>query len=208
MSGFFITFEGTEGCGKSTHIKKLAARLETEGHKVRTLREPGGTDCGEPIRKLLKHGPDSLTAETELLLMNASRAQLVREVIRPALESGEIILCDRFYDSTTVYQGIGRGLDAEDVQRVIDFAVGDTRPHLTLLLQIPLETSEERLARRVGTDRFEQADRTFFERVERGYQSLAQKYPDRIHSINADLSMNTVETKIWEIVSNALNKAE
>ena len=208
MNGFFITFEGTEGCGKSTHIKKLAARLETEGHKVRTLREPGGTDCGEPIRKLLKHGPDSLTAETELLLMNASRAQLVREVIRPALESGEIILCDRFYDSTTVYQGIGRGLDAEDVQRVIDFAVGDTRPHLTLLLQIPLETSEERLARRVGTDRFEQADRTFFERVERGYQSLAQKYPDRIHSINADLSMNTVETKIWEIVSNALNKAE
>ncbi len=208
MNGFFITFEGTEGCGKSTHIKKLAARLETEGHTVRTLREPGGTDCVEPIRKLLKHGPDSLTAETELLLMNASRAQLVREVIRPALESGEIILCDRFYDSTTVYQGIGRGLDAEDVQRVIDFAVGDTRPHLTLLLQIPLETSEERLARRVGTDRFEQADRTFFERVERGYQSLAQKYPDRIHSINADLSMNTVEAKIWEIVSNALNKAE
>jgi len=208
MNGFFITFEGTEGCGKSTHIKKLAARLETEGHTVHTLREPGGTDCGEPIRQLLKHGPDSLTTETELLLMNASRAQLVREVIRPALESGEIILCDRFYDSTTVYQGIGRGLDAEDVQRVIDFAVGDTRPHLTLLLQIPLETSEERLARRVGTDRFEQADRTFFERVERGYQSLAQKYPDRIHSINADLSMNTVETKIWEIVSNALNKAE
>ena len=208
MSGFFITFEGTEGCGKSTHIKKLAARLETEGHTVRTLREPGGTDCGEPIRKLLKHGPNSLTAETELLLMNASRAQLVREVIRPALESGEIILCDRFYDSTTVYQGIGRGLDAKDVQRVIDFAVGDTRPHLTLLLQIPLETSEERIARRIGTDRFEQADRIFFERIERGYRSLAQKYPDRIHSINANLSMNTVETKIWEIISNALNKAE
>ena len=208
MSGFFITFEGTEGCGKSTHIKKLAARLETKGHTVSTLREPGGTDCGEPIRKLLKHGPDSLTAETELLLMNASRAQLVREVIRPALESGEIILCDRFYDSTTVYQGIGRGLDAEDVQRVIEFTVGETHPHLTLLLQIPLETSKERLARRMGTDRFEQADQTFFERVERGYQSLAQKYPDRIHSINANLSMNTVETKIWEIISNALNKAE
>tara|TARA_B100001123_G_C15157383_1_gene966036 strand:- start:47 stop:673 length:627 start_codon:yes stop_codon:yes gene_type:complete len=208
MSGFFITFEGTEGCGKSTHIKKLAARLETEGHTVHTLREPGGTDCGEPIRQLLKHGPDSLTAETELLLMNASRAQLVREVIRPALESGEIVLCDRFYDSTTVYQGIGRGLNLEEVQRVIDFAVGDTRPNLTLLLQVPLETSEERLARRMGTDRFEQADRAFFERVERGYRNLAQKYPERIHPIDADLSIEAVETKIWEIVSNTLNTAE
>jgi len=208
MSGFFITFEGTEGCGKSTHIKKLAARLETEGHTVHTLREPGGTDCGEPIRQLLKHGPDSLTAETELLLMNASRAQLVREVIRPALESGEIVLCDRFYDSTTVYQGIGRGLNLEEVQRVIDFAVGDTRPNLTLLLQVPLETSEERLARRMGTDRFEQADRAFFERVERGYRNLAQKYPERIHPIDADLSIEAVENKIWEIVSNTLNTAE
>ena len=208
MSGFFITFEGTEGCGKSTHIKKLAGRLESEGHTVHTLREPGGTDCGEPIRQLLKHGPDSLTAETELLLMNASRAQLVREVIRPALESGEIVLCDRFYDSTTVYQGTGRGLNPEEVQRVIDFAVGHTRPNLTLLLQVPLETSEERLARRMGTDRFEQADRAFFERVERGYRNLAQKYPERIHTIDADLSIEAVENKIWEIVSNTLNTAE
>ena len=208
MSGFFITFEGTEGCGKSTHIKKLAGRLESEGHTVHTLREPGGTDCGEPIRQLLKHGPDSLTAETELLLMNASRAQLVREVIRPALESEEIVLCDRFYDSTTVYQGTGRGLNPEEVQRVIDFAAGDTRPNLTLLLQVPLETSEERLARRMGTDRFEQADRAFFERVERGYRNLAQKYPERIHTIDADLSIEAVENKIWEIVSNTLNTAE
>ena len=111
MDGLFITFEGTEGCGKSTHIKKLATRLEAAGQTVHTLREPGGTESGEPIRQLLKHGPDNLCAETELLLMNASRAQLVREIIRPALSSGHIVLCDRFYDSTTVYQGIGRGLD-------------------------------------------------------------------------------------------------
>ena len=161
MAGCFITFEGTEGCGKSTHIKKLARRLEAEGHTVRTLREPGGTESGESIRHLLKHGPEELTAEAELLLMNASRAQLVREVIRPAIAAGEIVLCDRFYDSTTVYQGTGRGLDAAQVQAVIDFAVGDTRPDLTLLLQIPLKTSEERRARRSETDRFEQADRTF-----------------------------------------------
>ena len=204
MAGCFITFEGTEGCGKSTHIKKLARRLEAEGHTVRTLREPGGTESGESIRQLLKHGPEELTAEAELLLMNASRAQLVREVIRPALTAGEIVLCDRFYDSTTVYQGTGRCLDAAHVQAVIDFAVGDTRPDLTLLLQIPLKTSEERRARRSETDRFEQADRTFFERIEAGYTALAAAEPNRIRVIEADQPLDTVATAIWRIVSDRL----
>ena len=206
MAGCFITFEGTEGCGKSTHIKKLARRLEAEGHTVRTLREPGGTESGESIRQLLKHGPEELTAEAELLLMNASRAQLVREVIRPAIAAGEIVLCDRFYDSTTVYQGTGRGLDAAQVQAVIDFAVGDTRPDLTLLLQIPLKTSEERRARRSETDRFEQADRTFFERIEAGYTALAAAEPDRIRVIEADQPLDTVATAIWRIVNDRLKK--
>ena len=206
MAGCFITFEGTEGCGKSTHIKKLARRLEAEDHTVRTLREPGGTDSGESIRQLLKHGPEELTAEAELLLMNASRAQLVREVIRPAIAAGEIVLCDRFYDSTTVYQGTGRGLDAAQVQAVIDFAVGDTRPDLTLLLQIPLKTSEERRARRSETDRFEQADRTFFERIEAGYTALAAAEPDRIRVIEADQPLDTVAAAIWRIVNDRLKK--
>ena len=206
MAGCFITFEGTEGCGKSTHIKKLARRLEAEGHTVRTLREPGGTESGESIRRLLKHGPEELTAEAELLLMNASRAQLVREVIRPAIAAGEIVLCDRFYDSTTVYQGTGRGLDAAQVQAVIDFAVGDTRPDLTLLLQIPLKTSEERRARRLETDRFEQADRTFFERIEAGYTALAAAEPDRIRVIEADQPLDTVAAAIWRIVNDRLKK--
>ena len=206
MAGCFITFEGTEGCGKSTHIKKLARRLEAEGHTVRTLREPGGTESGESIRQLLKHGPEELTAEAELLLMNASRAQLVREVIRPAIAAGEIVLCDRFYDSTTVYQGTGRGLDAAQVQAVIDFAVGDTRPDLTLLLQIPLKTSEERRARRSETDRFEQADRTFFERIEAGYTALTAAEPDRIRVIEADQPLDTVAAAIWRIVNDRLKK--
>ena len=206
MAGCFITFEGTEGCGKSTHIKKLARRLEAEGHTVRTLREPGGTESGESIRQLLKHGPEELTAEAELLLMNASRAQLVREVIRPAIAAGEIVLCDRFYDSTSVYQGTGRGLDAAQVQAVIDFAVGDTRPDLTLLLQIPLKTSEERRARRWDTDRFEQADRTFFERIEAGYTALAAAEPDRIRVIEADHPLDTVAATIWRIVNDRLKK--
>ncbi|MGB0586841.1 MAG: dTMP kinase [Limisphaerales bacterium] len=204
MAGCFITFEGTEGCGKSTHIKKLARRLEAEGHTVRTLREPGGTESGESIRQLLKHGPEELTAEAELLLMNASRAQLVREVIRPAIAAGEIVLCDRFYDSTTVYQGTGRGLNAAQVQRVIEFAAGETRPDLTLLLKIPLKISEERRARRAETDRFEQADRTFFERIEAGYTALAAAEPDRIRVIQADQPLDSVAATIWHVVSERL----
>ncbi len=208
MAGLFITFEGTEGCGKSTHIKKLTARLKAEGHTVHSFREPGGTKCGEPIRQLLKHGPDNLSAEAELLLMNASRAQLVREVIRPTLAEGNIVLCDRFYDSTTVYQGIGRGLDPKQVQDVIDFAVGNTLPDLTLLLQIPIKTSEERRSRRADTDRFEQSDRDFFERVERGYQDLIAAHPDRIHLIDANLPLEQVETNILDIVSKTINNRE
>ena len=204
----FITFEGTEGCGKSTHIERLADRLRQEGHTVCVLREPGGTESGEAIRKLLKHGPDNLTPETELLLMNASRAQLVREVIRPALAEGQIVLCDRFYDSSTVYQGTGRGLDAGLVQQVIDLAVGDTQPDLTLLLQIPLATSEKRRAKRQETDRFEAANREFFERIETGYQTLAKVHPDRVHVIDASPPLATVQTAIWDTVAVALKKCE
>src|SRR5437667_5185896 len=146
MPGLFITFEGTEGSGKSTQISLLAERLRGMGFSVRTTREPGGTPIGEEIRHTLKHSADNqaMTAEAELLLMNASRAQLVREVIRPALAGGEIVLCDRFSDSTIAYQAYGRGLDLKQVQSVIDFAVGETRPDLTLLLHVPLSVSESR----------------------------------------------------------------
>src|SRR5665213_2823451 len=136
MRGLFITFEGTEGSGKSTQIQVLAKRLREMGRVVQTLREPGGTPIGEEIRHTLKHSNanHAMMAETELLLMNASRAQLVREVIRPAIEQGEIILCDRFYDSTVAYQGHGRGLDFAMVRKIIACAVGETQPDLTLLL--------------------------------------------------------------------------
>src|SRR5256886_11498842 len=139
MKGLFITFEGTEGSGKSTQISLLAERLRFLGYSVRTLREPGGTPIGEEIRHTLKHSAanHAMTAEAELLLMNASRAQLVREVIRPALAGGEIVLCDRFYDSTTAYQGYGRQLDLKLVKAIIDVAVGETRPDLSLLLTVP-----------------------------------------------------------------------
>ncbi len=207
----FITFEGTEGGGKSTQIKLLAERLSSLGHTVRALREPGGTPLGEEIRHLLKHHPTGhgMMPEAELLLMNGSRAQLVREVIRPALAAGEIVLCDRFSDSTVAYQGYGRGLDLKLVESVIAFAVGETRPDLTLLLHVPLSVSEtRRLSRQkdqpASTDRFERNDRAFFERVERGFQSIAAVEPERIRVIDACREIETIAANIWAHVAPLL----
>src|ERR1043166_7579930 len=150
MHGIFITFEGTEGSGKTTQISLLAERLRGEGHIVRTIREPGGTPIGEEIRHTLKHSADNeaMTAEAELLLMNASRAQLVREVIRPALAAGEIVLCDRFYDSTTAYQGYGRGLDLKMGEAIIFVGGGEPGPALPFFFLGPQEASKERLLAR------------------------------------------------------------
>jgi dTMP kinase len=204
VKGLFITFEGTEGGGKTTQVQRLAERLRALGRIVRTLREPGGTPIGEEIRHTLKHSAanHAMTPEAELLLMNASRAQLVREVIRPALSAGEVVLCDRFHDSTVVYQGYGRQLDLALVRNVIDVAVGETHPHLTLLLRVPLDVSEARRASRGSTqrDRFEEADRAFFQRVELGYDSIAAADPQRIRAIDATQSVDEVAAQIWSAV--------
>jgi dTMP kinase len=225
VSGFFITFEGTEGSGKSTQIALLSAALRDAGHTVHATREPGGTAVGEEIRHTLKHSPrnQDLTPETELLLMNASRAQLVRERIRPALAAGAVVLCDRFYDSTIAYQGYGRGLDLARVRSIIDFAVDGTRPDLTLWLAIPLEVSQRRRAARLAAtvagaasaagglagaeplrDRFEEADLAFFSRVEAGFQALARAEPDRVHEIDATRSVEEVAAAILELVGRRL----
>lgn len=225
--GLFITFEGTEGSGKSTQIALLAERIRSLGRVVNALREPGGTPIGEEIRHTLKHSEANyaMTSEAELLLMNASRAQLVREVIRPALQRSEIILCDRFYDSTTAYQGYGRQLDLNKVRTVIDFAVGETRPDITIFLLVPVHVSEARRQMRQATllevpreksavaplpfdqklrDRMEEADRSFFERVEKGYEAIVAGEPSRIRQIDATQSKEAVAEKIWEIVAPLL----
>jgi dTMP kinase len=209
--GLFITFEGTEGCGKSTQVKLLTERLRALGHPVRTLREPGGTPIGEEIRHTLKHSKnnEAMTAEAELLLMNASRAQLVREIIQPALAAGEMVLCDRFYDSTTAYQGFGRGLDLEKVRAIIGFAVGKTKPDLTLLLHVPPEVSAERLRSRQENlpfirDRIEEADRAFFERVAQGYAVIAATESGRVQPINGAQPVENVCAAIWEQVQPLL----
>ena len=212
-TGVFISFEGSEGCGKSTQIEMLARSLRSLGHRVRTLREPGGTPIGEELRHTLKHSKNNaaMTAEAELLLMNASRAQLVREIIRPALAAGEVVVCDRFFDSTIAYQGYGRELDLAKVRSVIDIAVGDTRPDLTLLLTVAPEISEFRRALRQASlpfmrDRIEEADRKFFERVNEGFAAIAAAEPQRVRGVEASGSVENVAAKIWELVRPMLPK--
>jgi dTMP kinase len=214
MTGLFITFEGTEGSGKSTQIRLLAERLQGLSRTVRMIREPGGTLIGEEIRHTLQHSQNnqSMTAEAELLLVNASRAQLVREVIRPALGAGEIVICDRFYDSTVAYQGYGRGLNQTEVARIIQFAVGETHPDLTLLLRVPVTLSEVRRTQRQAAesaqrDRMEEAGRDFFLRVEAGYQAIAAANPERVKAIDATRPIPAVAAHIWDWVAPRLNVA-
>jgi dTMP kinase len=217
MKGAFITFEGTEGSGKTTQISRLAERLRAMGHRVRTLREPGSTPIGEEIRHTLKHSPanHAMTPEAELLLMNASRAQLVREVIRPALATGEVVLCDRFYDSTTAYQGYGRQLDLGMVKSIIDVAVGDTRPDMTLLFMVPHDVSEARRVARQPTlplsikrDRMEEADQSFFARVAQGYQAIAAAEPERVRQFDATGDVAAIEAAIWRLVQPRIKRVE
>ncbi len=208
MNGFFMTFEGGEGAGKSTQIGLLAERLKKcTSQKVRVLREPGGTPIGEEIRSMLKHRSDfcNMCHETELLLMNASRAQLVHEVIRPALSGGEIVLCDRFFDSTTAYQGYGRKMGAK-VQMAIDLATSGLTPHLTVVLHVPAIIGHERRARQntkhgdaVPFDRLDSETLDFFDRVEVGFAALAKIYDDRIVTLDGGLNVEHVA----ELVFNA-----
>ncbi len=207
MSSLFVTFEGIEGCGKSTQVERLAKRLAQAGREVATLREPGGTPIGEAIREVVKHPPGGapISPDAELLLMNASRAQLVQEAIRPALANGAVVLCDRFYDSSLAYQGFGRGLDLAKVQQAIDLAVGDTKPNLTLLLDIPLSVSQARVSDRHQStgeiqDQFDESGAKFFERVLDGFHTLAKAEPARFRIINGNQSLDTVTEEIWDSI--------
>lgn len=204
-NGHFISFEGSEGCGKSTQIGRLAGRFRASGREVVTLREPGGCPLGEKIRELLKFDPagDGMSAEAELLLFAASRAQLVREVIRPALGRGAVVLCDRFLDSTTVYQGVARAIAPASVSAVNSFAAGGVLPDVTLLLDLDAAEGRRRAASRSGpADRMEQEGDAFYEAVRRGYLELASKEPSRIAVIDASGDVEAVGAAI----SSALTK--
>ena len=209
--GAFITFEGSEGCGKSTQVLRLAARLEQAGVRVLITREPGGTAIGEKIRDLLQFAPESfaMTPETELLLFEASRSQLVRELIRPALEQGTAVISDRFFDSTTVYQGVARKLAPEIVATLNSFAVGSDRPDLTIILDVDVTTARARMLRRVRpvavVDRMEQEPIEFYERVCEAYRALARSEPDRFTLINGVQTPDEIEKEIWDAVTSRLS---
>jgi dTMP kinase len=197
----FITFEGSEGSGKSTQADRLGARLRRYGVPYMLTREPGGTPIGESVRELLQFAPhnSNMTPETELLLFEASRSQLVREIIEPALERGMCVIADRFFDSTTVYQGAARKLDREIIQRLNAFAVGDCVPDITFVLDVNAATAEARM-RRVArkADRMEQEPAEFYERVREGYRELAMQEPKRVILIDGSGDADEVERKVWE----------
>jgi len=199
----FITFEGSEGCGKSTQVQLLANRLDIAGVPFLITREPGGTPIGETIRELLQFAPQSaaMTPETELLLFEASRAQLVREVIKPALERGECIIADRFFDSTTVYQGVARKLDKKIVHQLNAFAVGDCIPDITFLLDVDLETTRARMKGPRRPDRMEQQADEFYENVRDGYLEFAKWQKDRVVVIKGWESPQDIANEIWKILS-------
>ena len=206
--GCFITFEGMEGCGKSTQIELLAQKLTALGRQVTVSRSPGGTPTAEKIRTLLKTrtGGDDLTPEAELLLFGACHAQMTRHLIRPVLEQGGILLSDRFFDSTTAYQGYARGLDLDMVLRINRFACGELEPDLTLLLDLEPELGVERSRRRgsAENDRFDSEKMKFHHDVRNAFLLLAGQNPHRFRVIDAAQTPEEVHNQIMEALHDTL----
>ncbi len=205
--GKFISFEGPEGSGKTTQARRLITRLEENGLEVVYTREPGGTPTGEAIREILQHDKtgDEISPKAEVLLFAASRAQLVSHVILPALERGAWVVCDRFADSTTAYQGYGRGFEVEQMIAINQFAIGNAVPDKTILLDLDPNNGFKRVAQRLlknsdTLDRIESEARSFHERVRNGYIELAGKWPERFRIIDASRDEDTVFEDIRRIV--------
>ena len=206
MTGLFITLEGPEGAGKSTNREYLAARLRAEGIDVVLTREPGGTPLAERIRDLLLAPSDeSMHADTELLLVFAARAQHLAQVIRPALERGAIVLCDRFTDATYAYQGGGRGLSHERIAALEAFVQGPLRPDLTLVFDLPVEVGLARATARGRLDRFEQEGRTFFDAVRSTYLNRAKAEPGRYRLVDAAQSLPDVQRSLDALLPELLS---
>lgn len=201
----FITFEGTEGCGKTTQIKRLAAHLTSLGYQVLVTREPGGCPIADAIRALLLDPASSAMDPTaELLLYAAARAQHLHEVVRPALAQGQIVLCDRFSDATRAYQGYGRQLPQEQIEQTIRLATGGLEPDITLWFDLPVELGLERSIERLSAeeapaeDRFERETLAFHQRIREGYQDLLHQFSQRIIRVDASGTMEEVEQRVQQ----------
>ncbi len=206
MKSFFITFEGPEGSGKTTQIKFLTEFLQSKGYEIFQTREPGGTEIGDKIRQILLD-PENIEMDpvTEIFLYEAVRVEHVRKKIVPALKSNKVVISDRFYDSTLAYQGFARGLPPDQVETCNNFAVGDTHPQLTLLLDIPTGVSSERVENRGAVDRIESEGQEFHEKVRNGFLKIAENEPDRFIVIDGTKSIESIKEKIRLEVSRRFN---
>ena len=211
-NGCFISFEGPECAGKSTQVTLLARALRAEGREVLETREPGGTRVGEELRQIVKHlcGEDAVCDEAELMIFAASRAQLVRKIVLPFLAQGGVVLCDRFGDSTSAYQGYGRGFDLSVIDTINSVATCGRWPDLTILMDLPVDVAFDRARLRTSTlgiaDRIEDESRDFHERVRQGYLELATRHPERIKAIDATQAVEGIHTAIMEHVHDAISK--
>lgn len=201
MEGLFITMEGPDGSGKTTQIDLLKKYLKSKGYDIVITREPGGTVISEAIREIILNKEyTEMSHMTELLLYASARAQLVSEVIKPALKQGKAVICDRFVESSAVYQGIGRGLGIETVYEVNNYALSGVKPQLTIFMDLDAEEGIKRKKNQAELDRMEMEDLSFHERVVEGYRELAQLYPERIVPINATLPIEEIHSMIVEEV--------
>ncbi len=206
MPGIFITFEGPEGAGKSTQARRLVASLEAAGHAVLSTREPGGTPLGDRVRQIVLLEPDlEIAPVAEFLLYSASRTQIVRDVIRPALDDNKAVIVDRYSDSTLAYQGYGRGLNLDFLREVTWEATGGLRPHITVLLDLDPEIGLRRAAQTGALDRLERADLGFHRRVRAGFLELAQLEPERFLIVDALEHPDAISQVILAAVSGALD---
>lgn len=203
----FITLEGPEGSGKSSQINMLADYLRQKGVSILVTREPGGTPIGDQIRRVVHDvGNVAMTPQTEMLLYSASRAQLVAEVIRPALAAGQLVLCDRFYDSTIAYQGYGRGLDLADLYTITRFATGGLKPDLTLLLDLPVAEGLSRRAENgLEMNRLDRETISFHQRVRQGYKQMAAQEPERWVVVDAARPLTEVQKELRRIITKQLD---
>ncbi len=205
MTGVLISFEGIEGCGKSTQARLLADTLRAQGHEVLVVREPGGSVLAEKIRSLLLDPANiAMTPLAELLLYEAARAQLVAEIVRPALDRGVIVVCDRFYDSTTAYQGVGRGLANVDFTMLNRLATGGIVPDLTVLLDVPVETGLRRAKGDTAGDRMEREPVEFHDRVRRGFQTIAAAERERVRQLDGLRAREELAAEIAALAAEAI----
>ena len=195
----FITFEGVDGAGKSTHLAWFADTLRQRGHNVLVTREPGGTPLGEALREILLNQP--MHAETEALLMFAARCEHVKQVIQPALQQGTWVISDRFSDASFAYQGGGRGVPVEKLEQLEQWVHAELQPDLTLLFDIPVEVARQRLSNNLTLDRFEQEKGQFFEKVRQAYLARSQKTPSRFTVIRAEQTPEGVKVSLEKIIS-------